>query len=454
MKLAFLGAAGTVTGSKYLVEHRGSRVLVDCGLFQGYKNLRLRNWLPFAFDAQALHGVLLTHAHLDHSGALPLLMRRGYRGAVYATAASVELCALLLPDSGRLQEEDAAYANRHHISKHEPALPLYTADEARAVQRLFAATPLLEWFTPAPGLRARLAPAGHILGAAAVEMESDDGLRVLFSGDVGRPDDRIMRAPAPIERADVIVCESTYGDRRHDTLDAELALGDAISRTAARGGTVLVPAFAVGRAQALLYAIHRLKARHAIPDLPVFLNSPMAIDMTELYHRHRAEHRLSRAECAGMCTVAKMVRTEADSRALNAIRYPAVIVSASGMATGGRVLHHLKTLAPDRRNTIVFAGFQAPGTRGARLVDGERSIRVLGEEVSVNAEVVSLHGMSAHADAAQIVDWLRTASAAPRQVFLTHGEPGPADALRQRIERELGWSVNVPVLGESVELAP
>jgi metallo-beta-lactamase family protein len=278
------------------------------------------------------------------------------------------------------------------------------------------------------------------------------GLTLLFSGDLGRPDDAIMKPPVPVAPADVLVVESTYGDRCHDALSGESALGDAIARTAARGGQVLVPTFAVGRAQAVLYAIHRLKARHAIPDLPVYLNSPMAIDMTEIYHRHRAEHRLSREECAAMCSVARMTRTEAESRALNQLRHPAVILSASGMATGGRVLHHLKSLAPDARNSIVFAGFQAPGTRGARLVDGDRTIRVLGEEVTVNAEVVALKGFSAHADAAQIVDWLRTAPAKPRHLLLTHGEPGPADALRQRIERELGWIAEVPAHGDTLDL--
>lgn len=263
-----------------------------------------------------------------------------------------------------------------------------------------------------------------------------------------------MRAPEPIERADHVVVESTYGDRIHDAEDAELVLGDVIKRTAARGGIVVIPAFAVGRAQSLLYAIYRLKARAAIPDLPVFLNSPMAIDMTEIYHRHRAEHRLSIEECSGLCHVAKMVRSVEESRALVAQRHPAIIVSASGMATGGRVLHHLKVLAPDRRNTIVFAGFQVGGTRGGRIVAGERSIRIHGEDVAVNAEVVSLPGMSAHADARQIVQWLATAPQPPRGIYLNHGEPGPADALRQRIERELGWPATVPRLGQTIEIQP
>ena len=452
MKLTFLGAAGTVTGSKTLVTHEGKRVLVDCGLFQGYKNLRLMNWEPFLFDPKQVDAVVLTHAHLDHSGALPLLVKHGFEGPVFATPSTIDVCGILLPDSGRLQEEDADYANRHRRSKHEPALPLYTEDDAKRALRRLEPLPFEQPTDVAGAFRLRLRPSGHILGASSVELTVDD-TSVLFSGDLGRPDDAIMRAPSPITRADYVVVESTYGDRLHDTQDAEAVLGDVIQRTAARGGIVVIPAFAVGRAQALLYAIYRLKARAAIPDLPVFLNSPMAINMTEIYHRHRSEHRLSVEQCSGMCEVAKMVRTVQESRALNGLRYPAIIVSASGMATGGRVLHHLKALAPDRRNTIVFAGYQAGGTRGARIVAGEHSIRIHGEDVAINAEVVSLPGMSAHADARQITEWLKTARTPPRGIFLNHGEPGPADALRQRIEHELGWAAAVPRLGQTVELA-
>lgn len=453
MKLAFLGAAGTVTGSRTLVTHQGKQLLVDCGLFQGYKNLRLMNWEPFPFDPRKLDAVVLTHAHLDHSGALPLLVKQGFRGPVFATPGTRDVCEVLLPDSGRLQEEDAEYANRHQLSRHKPALPLYTEEDAERALRRIEPLPFEQRAEVAGAFRLRLRPAGHILGASSVELGMDD-TTVLFSGDLGRPDDAIMRPPTPIERADYLVLESTYGDRLHDPQDGEAVLGETIKRTAARGGIVVIPAFAVGRAQSLLYAIYRLKARGAIPDLPVFLNSPMAIDMTEIYHRHRAEHRLSVEECSGLCHVAKMVRTVDESRALNALRYPAIIVSASGMATGGRVLHHLKAMAPDRRNTIVFAGFQAGGTRGARMLAGERSIRIHGEEVAVNAEIVSLPGMSAHADARQLVQWLATAPKPPRGIYLNHGEPGPADALRQRIEHELGWNATVPRLGQTLELQP
>ena len=451
MKLDFLGAAGTVTGSKTLVTHGHEQLLVDCGLFQGYKNLRLMNWEAFPFKVKQLDAVVLTHAHLDHSGALPLLVKQGYAGPIYATPSTIDVCKILLPDSGRLQEEDAEYLNRHQRSKHKPALPLYTEDEAKRALRQLAPLPFEQQINLA-GLQLRLRPAGHIIGAGNVELASDKGT-VLFSGDLGRPDDNIMRPPTPIARAGYVVVESTYGDRQHDAQSAELVLGEVIQRTVARGGIVVIPAFAVGRAQALLFAIYRLKARGEIPDVPVYLNSPMAVDMTEIYRKHHVEHRLSDEECRGLCQVAKMVSTVEDSRALVAQRHPAVIVSASGMATGGRVLHHLKALAPDRRNSIVFAGFQAGGTRGGRIVAGEPRIRIFGEEVAINAEVVSLSGMSAHADAGQIVQWLGTAPQPPRGVFLNHGEPAAADALRQRIERELGWIAKVPRLGEAVDLA-
>jgi metallo-beta-lactamase family protein len=452
MKLQFLGAAGTVTGSKTLVSAGGQRLLVDCGLFQGYKNLRLLNWEAFPFDPRQLSAVVLTHAHLDHSGALPLLVKQGYKGPVFATPSTIDVCNILLPDSARLQEEDAQYNNRHQRSKHKPALPLYTVEDADRALRQLVPLPFEEQIDVA-GLRVRLRTAGHIVGASSVELASA-ATTVLFSGDLGRPDDPIMQPPSPIARADYVVVESTYGDRLHDPQDAQDVLGEAIKRTEARGGIVVIPAFAVGRAQEVLYAIYRLKARGAIPKLPVYLNSPMAIDMTEVYQRYRSEHRLSIEECRGMCHVAKMVSTVEDSRTLVAQRKPAIIISASGMATGGRVLHHLKALAPDPRNTIVFAGFQASGTRGGRIVAGERSIRIFGEAVAVNAEVVSLAGMSAHADAQQLTQWLATAPQAPRGVYLNHGEPAAADALRQRIEHELGWPVTVPHLNQTVEIEP
>jgi metallo-beta-lactamase family protein len=451
MKLSFLGAADTVTGSRYLLEHRGRKLLIDCGLFQGYKNLRMMNWEAPPFDPSSLDAVILTHAHLDHSGALPRLVKQGYNGRIIATPATHELCEVLLPDSARLQEEDADYLNRHGRSRHKPALPLYDeADAKRALER-FDALPFGSAREIVPGVSLTLRPAGHILGASSVVLEVD-GVVVMFSGDVGRPDDPIHLPPLAPPAFDHLVLESTYGDRLHPTEDPSVQLGDVITRTVARGGSVVIPAFAVGRAQVLLFLLSRLRTRGAIPDVPVYLNSPMAIDMTDIYLRHRDSQRLSPAEWAAMAGIARNIRTVEQSKALSANRDPCVIVSASGMATGGRVLHHLKALAPDARNAIVFAGYQAGGTRGARILAGERSIRIFGEDVEVNAEVVSLQGLSAHADAGQLVEWLRSAPRAPRGVYLTHGEPGPADQLRQRLESTFGWPVTVPRHGQSVEL--
>ncbi len=451
MKLTFLGAAGTVTGSKTLISFKKHTLLVDCGLFQGLKNLRMLNWIKFPFEPKHLEAVILTHGHLDHSGALPLLVKQGFRGPIYLTPSSMDLCRILLLDSAHLQEEEAEYANKHQTSRHKPALPLYTTEDVKKTFKLFKPLVFDQLLKLSSGVSFRLRPAGHILGAASAEV-SAGGKTILFSGDLGRTDDKIMLPPANIDHADCIIVESTYGDRVHEKANPELKFAEIINRTIARGGIVVIPAFAVGRAQELLLAIYRMKLSSQIPDLPVFLNSPMAIDMTEIYQKHCSEHRLTKTECSGMGSIAKMVRTVEDSRALDSIRYPSIIVSASGMATGGRVLHHLKALAPDRRNTILFAGFQAAGTRGARILSGEKTIRIYGEEVEIKAEVVALEGMSAHADSEQIIEWLKTTPKAPQVVYLNHGEPIPADTLRQRIEHELGWSAMVPLLGQSVEV--
>ena len=452
MKLTFLGATGTVTGSKYLVELGDRRVLVDCGLFQGLKTLRLRNWTTLPVDPASIDAVVLTHAHIDHSGFLPRLIGQGFRGSVHATHATTALCALLLPDSGHLQEEDAKFANRHGFSKHAPALPLYTEAEGRRALEHFKAHAFGDSFEPVPGLHVHFNPAGHILGAASAMVRAETG-SILFSGDLGRSDDLLMRPPAPPEPADVVLIESTYGNRVHAGADVLSALADVIRRTAARGGMVVVPAFAVGRAQELLHAIRLLKDAGRIPDLPVFLNSPMAEDVTELFVRHPELHRLGRDECAAMCKGVRFVNTEAESRSLNDLRYPAIIVSASGMATGGRVVHHLKAYAPDARNAIVFAGYQAVGTRGAAMVGGAKQIRIHGEWIPVRAEVASIEGLSAHADREELLAWLDALPSAPKHVYVTHGEPEAADALRQAIAEKHGWPCSVPEFQETVDLA-
>jgi metallo-beta-lactamase family protein len=447
VKVTFLGAAGAVTGSKYLAELGGQQVLVDCGLFQGLKRLRERNWQPLPFDPRSLAAVLLTHAHIDHSGYLPLLVRAGYGGAVYCTEATRRLLSIMLPDAARLQEEEAEYANRHRFSKHSPALPLYTEADAHAALERLHPVALPSEIAVCAGVQASFSRAGHLLGAASIRLESR-GERILFSGDLGRMHDPLMRAPASPPAADWVVIESTYGDRLHSQIDPEIELVAPLDRALARGGVVIVPTFAIGRAQLLLHLVGRLKAKRAIPEVPVFLNSPMAEDATPLYQDYPDEHRLASAELAVMSGVAHFVTSVEESKALNERSGPMIVIAASGMATGGRVLHHLKAFASDARNLILFAGYQAAGTRGAAMLTGADSIKIHGEWVPLRAEVVQLHGTSSHADFRELIAWLAASPSAPQRVFVTHGEPAAADALRQHLRRALELDVTVPEHGE------
>ncbi|CAM2144158.1 metallo-beta-lactamase family protein [Paraburkholderia tropica] len=451
MKLTFLGAAQTVTGSRYLLEAQGKRVLIDCGLFQGTKNLRLRNWAPLPFPADTLDAVILTHAHIDHCGYLPVLARSGYRGPVWCTPGTADLCGVMLRDSARLQEEDAAFANRHGYSKHKPALPLYTLEDAEAALRLLAPR---EFDTPVAlgeQLTFRLLPAGHILGAASVVLCSGSTV-VAFSGDLGRPDDTLMRAPMPPVHADYLVVESTYGDRLHDALDPEDELAHLFARTFARGGIVVMPCFAVGRAQEVLYYIAHLKETGRMANVPVYLDSPMAISVTDLYRHHMREHRLSISQLHAIDHAAFMTRTVDDSKAIAARHGPMVIIAGSGMATGGRVLHHLNLYAPDPRNTIALVGYQAPGTRGAALEAHAPTIKLHGDYVRVRAEVASISSLSAHSDYRETIRWLAGMTCPPVRTFVTHGEPAAADALRRRIAETLHWDCCVPEHGQTIEL--
>jgi metallo-beta-lactamase family protein len=450
--LQFLGATGTVTGSRYLLEADGRRVLVDCGLFQGYKQLRLRNWAEFPVDPASIDAVVLTHAHLDHSGYLPLLVRNGFAGRVHCTSGTRDLCQLLLPDSARLLEEEAGFAARKGYSRHAAPLPLYTERDATQALRHFTPHAFEAEAEVQPGFTVRFHPAGHLLGAAHVSVLVG-GQRIHFSGDVGRREDALMNPPAPLPACDLLVCESTYGDRLHPDIDAEAELAAVVSRVAARGGVVVIPAFAVGRAQLLLLHLTRLRERRAIPQLPIYLNSPMAADATRLYQRHNREHRITAAECARITSDVHFVNSVEESKALNRRHGPMVIVSASGMATGGRVLHHIEAFGPHERNAIVLGGFQAGGTRGASLAGGARSLRMFGREVPIRAEVVQLRSFSGHADGNELLAWMKTAPAAPACVYVTHGEPGPADVLRGRIEHELGWTARVPDYLERVVVA-
>jgi metallo-beta-lactamase family protein len=438
LKLTFLGGVGTVTGSKFALDNGSNTLLVDCGLFQGFKALRLRNWEPLPIEPVRISAVVLTHAHLDHTGYLPLLVKRGFKGPVFCSQATADLCAILLPDAGHLQEKDAEFANRHGFSKHRPALPLFTEMDARAALERLHAVPFDQPISLPGGASLRLRRAGHILGAASLQLVWD-GVTVIFSGDLGRYDDATMVDPASVPHADYLLVESTYGNRRHDTRDPEETLGEAIEKTVARGGTVVIPAFAVGRSQSLMFHLERLKSKGRLPNIPIFLDSPMASDASDIFCRHVDDHRLSESACRRACGVAHYVRAVEESKALTANPMPKVIISASGMATGGRVLHHLKRYAPDPRNMILFAGFQAGGTRGAAMVQGADSIKIHGAYIPVRAEVANLSMLSAHAGADEILRWLRGFEEPPRMTFITHGEPDAADALRLRIQEELHW---------------
>jgi metallo-beta-lactamase family protein len=452
MQLTFIGGAGTVTGSKYLVETGAKKLLIDCGLFQGFKQLRLRNRAELVFNPKEIETVILTHAHIDHSGYLPLLVKKGFSGKIYCSRATYELCKLLLPDSGKLQEEEAEYANQQGYSKHKPALPLYTEQDAIDSLQYFSPVDFEKELNIGGGVTFKLFPAGHILGAAYIILK-DKNTSVLFSGDIGRLKDLVMLPPARVvQNVDYLVVESTYGNRRHPDSDPLIALAEIINRTVERKGAVIIPAFAVGRAQALLYLIYLLKILKKIPDIPVYLNSPMATDVTQIYHTHHGEHRLTLEQCNAMCGVAHIVNKVEESKQLNMKPGPMIIVAASGMATGGRVLHHLKWFGPHPRNTILFTGYQAGGTRGAAIVAGAEAVKIHGEYVPIRAEVVTLNNFSAHADWFEIIEWLKLFPGAPKQAFITHGEADAADALRHQIEWQLNWRCLVPEYLQKVEL--
>lgn len=452
MQLQFLGATGTVTGSKYLLQHQSKNILIDCGLFQGFKQLRLRNWKPLPFSPKNIDAVILTHAHIDHSGYLPLLVKNGFTGPIYCSQATQALCQVLLLDSAKLQEEEAQYLNKHTFSKHKPALPLYTREDAQNALQQFQPVDFYKPTKLGNAINFHLLPAGHILGAAMVYI--DDGkTSVLFSGDLGRQKDLIMNPPAIVKNADYLIVESTYGNRSHDPSDPLEKLGNIINRTIERGGKVIVPTFAVGRAQLLLYSIHLLKKNGIIPDkLPVYLNSPMAVEATAIFDEHPGEYRLTPEQSEAMCKTAHVVFDVEESKLLNTKKGPLIILAGSGMATGGRIVHHLKSFAPDPKNTILFSGFQAGGTRGAAMLDGAKEIKIHGEYIPVNAEIAIIDNLSAHADANEIITWLKHFDVPPKQTFITHGEPIAADALRLKIEETLDWEVYVPDYLEAVDL--
>lgn len=443
MFIKFLGATQTVTGSKYLINAENVNLLVDCGLFQGQKELRLRNWSPLPIEPSKIDYILLTHAHIDHSGYIPLLVKNGFSGKIFCHEATRDMCAILLPDSGHLHEEEARYANLKGYSKHHPALPLYTQEEAEASIAYFKPLPFGKRFKLNDYLYFSFHYAGHILGAASIHIEHYN-VSAFFSGDLGRSNDPIMKPPQkPIESLYYII-ESTYGDSQHSEQRPEEQLGQLINRTEKRGGVVLIPAFAVGRAQLILYYIYQLKKKQLISDLPVYIDSPMATDATKLFYQFTSEHRLSKKESENVCKTANYIYHVNESMALDTFNSPMIIISASGMATGGRILHHIKRYGPDSRNAIVFCGFQASGTRGDRMVRGEKIVKMFGQMIPIAAEVIQLDNTSAHADQNEMMSWLSHLNNPPRKIFITHGEQGAAESLQARIEADYEWPCLIP----------
>jgi metallo-beta-lactamase family protein len=442
MNITFLGGTETVTGSKYLVETNTTRVLIDCGLYQGYKWLRKRNWEPLLFDVNDLDAVLLTHAHLDHSGYIPALFKQGYRGPVFTHHATKDLCAILLADSGHIQEEDAKYYKKHKLSKHENPQPLYDRDTAEKSMALFESVEFEESFSIGD-IKVYLQGAGHILGAASIILETE-GKRVGFSGDVGRPNDIFMNAPMPLPELDLLLLESTYGNRRHDRADPFKQLSEVVNATAKKGGVLLIPSFAVGRAQTLQHMLTSLMAKDLIPQMPIYLDSPMAINVSEIYCRYADEHRLTTAECHAMCDNVIYTPTVDDSKALIDQHFPHIIIAGSGMATGGRILHHFKRLLGDYRTTVLFTGYQAGGTRGAKMLTGAESVKIHGQWIPVRAQVEVMHGLSGHGDYLDIEQWLKESDLRKNlPIQLVHGDPEALEGMRDHLCRNTTFNVDV-----------
>jgi metallo-beta-lactamase family protein len=460
VRITFHGAAQTVTGSKFLLEAASARVLVDCGLFQGLKQLRQRNWEPTPFDIKTLDAIVLSHAHLDHTGYLPRVAREGYSRPIYGTAATNQLAEIILLDSAKCQEQDAEYANRKGYSKHRPALPLYDETDVRRTLRLFRDVRRHHWFSPAEPIWIRYHDAGHLLGSSFLEVEIRDRkppLRIIFSGDVGRYGGPLYHDPAPPPPCDYLICEATYGDRDHPAGSILDALAVVVNRAVERGGVMLMAAFAIGRAQQLIYLLQVLKQDGRIPDLPIFLDSPMSCDATAVYRQHREDHDLSEGELDEANPVldgpgVHLCRSTDESKALNHLTGPAVIISSSGMMDAGRIVHHLKYRLPSPANTVVLGGYMAPGTRGRLLQEGAKSLRMHGQQVPVRAAIEKIPGLSGHADRSHLLRWLEPLPR-PKRAFLVHCEPRPAEALAATLRADRGWDVHIPAMGESHELA-
>lgn len=443
MKIVFLGGTETVTGSKYLVETENTRILVDCGLFQGYKWLRKRNWQPLPMGINHVDGVVLTHAHLDHSGFVPVLYKEGFRGPVFAHEATTELCQIMLADSGRIQEEDAKFLGKHGLSKHKDPQPLYDEATANASIKLFKSVAFNQQFAIGD-IQVTMQPAGHILGAASVIIEAE-GKRVAFSGDIGRPNDIMMYPADKLPAVDLLLLESTYGDRRHeDTDSAEQQLADVVNECSAGGGVLMIPAFSVGRAQLMQHLLVKLMDDGRIPKQPIFLDSPMAINVTEIYRRHHRLHRLSDTDCQRAFNTVIYTRSVDESKAIASQNGPHIIIAGSGMATGGRILHHFKRWLADHRATVLFSGHQAGGTRGAKMLQGVESVKVHGSWLPVKARVRQLDGLSGHADYSELTDWLKASDLrADTPIQLVHGEPDAMEAFRDHLSQTTNFDVDI-----------
>jgi metallo-beta-lactamase family protein len=463
-KLTFLGAAGSVTGSKYLVEAAGKRLLVDCGIFQGSDDLKERNWKPLPVDPTSIDYAVLTHAHLDHTGWLPCLVRDGYRGSIFANQATIELTTILLKDSAHLQEEDAERAQRKNWTKHANPRALYTPDQVDPVLKLLKLMPRSGGFDISPEFHIESFDAGHILGSSSLVLTISEGSRkivVLFSGDIGRYDQPILKDPTtPTASADVLICESTYGDREHPGGDSAELLAQVVNRVSKRGGSIVIPSFAIGRTQTFMYYLRQLEDQQRIPRLPVYVDSPMAQSATDLYVKHKEDHDLDfvREEASPKGDPLNvhefhLTRTPEESKAINDMKTPCIIVSASGMVSGGRVLHHLAQRLPDSRNAVILAGFQAEGTRGRALQEGAKTLSLFGLAVPVNAEVIEMGQFSAHAGKSELLRWLAALPAPPKQTYLTHGEPSAAQSLQAAIQEKFRWKAAVARYLDTIEIA-